>query len=264
VQSVLLTLLFFLQLSHSLLHSASLEIYTPSIDRLDQPHSLKQTLTTTTAMSFQRLGFAAFALFIGAKAIDSITAPNVVAASTPFTLQVTPKDGASGSYRILLDTTPPGFNGGQSCTLLILLHRQISSRWQMIGYLKNSTSSDITTVNLTIPADFGPNGDFYSISVRDLSDMDTKSNYVFSNAFNLTGATGVYTEYVFPHITPLPLCLGTWWPADLTPRIQHPLRDEKNTVLDTTLRCHLFRHSPDVHNSLERPANQSKKDMKTN
>jgi hypothetical protein len=128
VQSVLLTLLFFLQLSHSLLHSASLEIYTPSIDRLDQPHSLKQTLTTTTAMSFQRLGFAAFALFIGAKAIDSITAPNVVAASTPFTLQVTPKDGASGSYRILLDTTPPGFNGGQSCTLLILLHRQISSR----------------------------------------------------------------------------------------------------------------------------------------
>lgn len=57
------------------------------------------------------------------------------------------------------------------------------------------TSTDITAVNLTIPANFGPNGDFYSISTRDLSDSDTDASYVFSNAFNLTGASGNYSEY---------------------------------------------------------------------
>lgn len=57
------------------------------------------------------------------------------------------------------------------------------------------TSTDITAVNLTIPADFGPNGDFYSISTRDLADSDTDASYVFSNAFNLTGASGNYSEY---------------------------------------------------------------------
>jgi hypothetical protein len=63
------------------------------------------------------------------------------------------------------------------------------------GYLKNMTSSDITTLNLTIPANFGPNGNLYSISTRDLSDSDTAASYVFSNAFNLTGATGNYSAY---------------------------------------------------------------------
>ncbi|THY99537.1 hypothetical protein D6C95_04523 [Aureobasidium pullulans] len=128
-------------------------------------------------MSLQRLCFAACALFLGARAIDTITVPDVITADSPFTLTVTPKDDASGNYRIYLDTTPPGYAGGQSC------------------YLKNSTSTDITAVNLTIPADFGPNGDFYSISTRDLSDSDTDASYVFSNAFNLTGATGNYSEY---------------------------------------------------------------------
>ncbi|KAI5273930.1 hypothetical protein E4T47_02952 [Aureobasidium subglaciale] len=128
-------------------------------------------------MSLQRLGFAACALFLGARAIDTITVPDVITADSPFTLTITPKDDASGNYRIYLDTTPPGYAGGQSC------------------YLKNTTSTDITAVNLTIPADFGPPGDFYSISTRDLSDLDTDASYVFSNAFNLTGATGNYSEY---------------------------------------------------------------------
>ncbi|KEQ94514.1 hypothetical protein AUEXF2481DRAFT_5996 [Aureobasidium subglaciale EXF-2481] len=130
-------------------------------------------------MSLQRLGFAACALFLGARAIDTISVPDVITADSPFTLTITPKDDddASGNYRIYLDTTPPGYAGGQSC------------------YLKNTTSIDITAVNLTIPADFGPNGDFYSISTRDLSDSDTDASYVFSNAFNLTGATGKYSEY---------------------------------------------------------------------
>jgi len=57
------------------------------------------------------------------------------------------------------------------------------------------TSTDITTLNLTIPANFGPSGDFYSISTRDLSDTDTAASYIFSNAFNLTGATGNYSAY---------------------------------------------------------------------
>jgi hypothetical protein len=63
------------------------------------------------------------------------------------------------------------------------------------GYLKNMTSTDITTLNLTIPANFGPNGNLYSISTRDLSDSDTAASYIFSNAFNLTGATGNYSAY---------------------------------------------------------------------
>jgi hypothetical protein len=50
-------------------------------------------------------------------------------------------------------------------------------------------------LNLTIPANFGPNGDFYSISTRDLSDSDTAASYIFSNAFNLTGASGNYSAY---------------------------------------------------------------------
>ncbi|KAG9518188.1 hypothetical protein KCU93_g8483, partial [Aureobasidium melanogenum] len=128
-------------------------------------------------MSLQRLGFAACALFLGARAIDTITVPDIITADQPFTLTVTPKDDTPGNYRIYLDTTPPGYAGGQSC------------------YLKNMTSTDITAVNLTIPANIGPNGDFYSISTRDLSDSDTDASYVFSNAFNLTGASGNYSEY---------------------------------------------------------------------
>ncbi|KAK6006383.1 hypothetical protein QM012_006793 [Aureobasidium pullulans] len=128
-------------------------------------------------MSLQRLGFAACALFLGVRAIDTITVPTLITADVPFTLTVTPKDDTPGNYRIYLDTTPPGYAGGQSC------------------YLKNMTSTDITAVNLTIPANFGPNGDFYSISTRDLSDSDTDASYVFSNAFNLTGASGNYSEY---------------------------------------------------------------------
>jgi hypothetical protein len=57
------------------------------------------------------------------------------------------------------------------------------------------TSTDITALNLTIPANFGPNGDFYSISTRSLSDSDTAASYIFSNAFNLTGASGNYSAY---------------------------------------------------------------------
>lgn len=57
------------------------------------------------------------------------------------------------------------------------------------------TSTDITALNLTIPANFGPNGDFYSISTRSLSDSDTADSYIFSNAFNLTGASGNYSAY---------------------------------------------------------------------
>jgi hypothetical protein len=57
------------------------------------------------------------------------------------------------------------------------------------------TSTDITTLNLTIPANFGPNGDFYSISTRSLASSDTAASYIFSNAFNLTGASGNYSAY---------------------------------------------------------------------
>lgn len=66
-------------------------------------------------MSLQRLGLAACALFLGARAIETITVPNVITADAPFTLTVTPKDDTPGNYRIYLDTTPPGYAGGQSC-----------------------------------------------------------------------------------------------------------------------------------------------------
>ena len=66
-------------------------------------------------MSLQLLGLAACALFLGARAIETITVPNVITADVPFMLTVTPKDDTPGNYRIYLDTTPPGYAGGQSC-----------------------------------------------------------------------------------------------------------------------------------------------------
>jgi hypothetical protein len=146
-------------------------------------------------MSLQRLGFAACALFFGAKAIDTITVPGVITADVPFTLTVTPKDDTPGNYRIYLDTTPPGYAGGQSCKSSQYLTYVFHQANNKTGYLKNTTSTDITALNLTIPANFGPNGDFYSISTRDLSDSDTAASYIFSNAFNLTGASGNYSAY---------------------------------------------------------------------
>lgn len=129
----------------------------------------------------------------------------------------------------------------------ITSHIRVYTRLTTTGYLKNSTSTDITAVNLTIPADFGPNGDFYSISTRDLSDSDTDASYVFSNAFNLTGATGNYSAYE-NKLNGAPLwdanslpcdaydcarnCAQTGFPKDMIPG-----SDASNTMRACILKC---------------------------
>lgn len=59
------------------------------------------------------------------------------------------------------------------------------------GYLVNSTElSD--SINVTIPPGVGPSADYYSIGIADLS---TGQKATFSNRFNLTNATGEYSDY---------------------------------------------------------------------
>lgn len=59
------------------------------------------------------------------------------------------------------------------------------------GYLVNSTTLD-ASINLTVPADVGPSVDYYSIAIADIT---TQQGSTYSNRFNLTNATGEYSEY---------------------------------------------------------------------
>lgn len=56
-------------------------------------------------------------LATAATAFDSISVPTDITAGQDFTLTVTTNnsDSAYASYRVYLDTTPPGYSGGPSC-----------------------------------------------------------------------------------------------------------------------------------------------------
>lgn len=45
---------------------------------------------------------------------------------------------------------------------------------------------------MTVPADVGPSADYYSIAIADIT---TQQGSTYSNRFNLTNATGEYSEY---------------------------------------------------------------------
>ncbi|KAJ9618621.1 hypothetical protein H2203_008823 [Taxawa tesnikishii (nom. ined.)] len=104
---------------------------------------------------------ASFALT--ASAFDAVAAPSTVAAGSDFTITITPGSDEATAF-------PPGYSGGPSC------------------YLENSTSTTNTTLSLSIPADIGPNSDWFSIATQEFPPADS-NKYTFSNHFNLTGSS---------------------------------------------------------------------------
>lgn len=67
----------------------------------------------------------------------------------------------------------------------------LDSDLHIAGYLINSTTVS-SPLNISVPAGVGPEADYYSIAIADLT---TSQGSTYSNKFNLTGATGNYTEY---------------------------------------------------------------------
>ncbi|KAK4540130.1 hypothetical protein LTR36_009795 [Oleoguttula mirabilis] len=133
-----------------------------------------------------RYAALAASLVAAAKALDGIVVPGTVAAGTSF--NATFLNGSSDKYRVYLAAALTGVNG-PTC------------------YLVNSTDLS-SPVALNIPADAGPSADYYSIAV---SDLTTSQGATYSNAFNLTGGTGNYTEYEL-HLGGAP-----FWDADDLP-----------------------------------------------
>lgn len=114
-------------------------------------------------------GLAASAATL-AHALNGIAVPTEIAADTSF--QATFQNAGSDSYRVYLSAAVTGAQGPMC-------------------YLMNSTALD-SPVNLTIPAIVGPDASYYSIGIIDLTTVEDTS---YSNRFNLTGATGVPTQY---------------------------------------------------------------------
>lgn len=72
-------------------------------------------------MIFSRSQLAiAACLATAAHAFESIAVPAAITAGETFTLTVTTNDADSAysTYRVYLDTTPPGYTGGPSCMYL--------------------------------------------------------------------------------------------------------------------------------------------------
>ncbi|KAK4960656.1 hypothetical protein LTR66_012962 [Elasticomyces elasticus] len=116
---------------------------------------------------------------IAVNAFETITVPGAIPADSKFTMTATAgsNDTSYSTYRVYLATTPPGYSGGPSC------------------YLVNSTSISTTTLQLSIPANFGPNGDYYSIATREFPSADS-SYFTFSKHFYLSGSSvGNWSAY---------------------------------------------------------------------
>lgn len=122
-----------------------------------------------------------------AHAFDHIRFPSTVTAGKPATLTIENDlsegadsfDGGFDSFRVYLATTPPGWGTGPVCQLV------------------NSSAIDTTSLSLTIPADVGPSGAFYSIAVMEFNqdpDKDGPSGFEYSNGFTLQGGTAEWSQ----------------------------------------------------------------------
>ncbi|EME45092.1 hypothetical protein DOTSEDRAFT_43502 [Dothistroma septosporum NZE10] len=118
----------------------------------------------------KRCAVALLTLTTAVTALDGIVAPAEVAAGEEF--EVTFQSGNDDNYRVYLAAALAGSNG-PTC------------------YLVNSTTLN-ESVNVTIPASVGPTANYYSIAIADIT---TGQAATFSNRFNLTGATGEYSDY---------------------------------------------------------------------
>ncbi|KAI5362060.1 hypothetical protein Slin15195_G057100 [Septoria linicola] len=110
-------------------------------------------------------------LVVSASALNGIVAPGNITADKKF--EVTFENGNDDEYRVYLAAALAGVNG-PTC------------------YLVNSTTLSSPISNLTIPASVGPSADYYSIAIADLT---TGQGATYSNRFNLSGATGNYSDY---------------------------------------------------------------------
>ncbi|RMY99928.1 hypothetical protein D0862_06931 [Hortaea werneckii] len=96
-------------------------------------------------------------LVVGANALSGIAAPDSVQAGESF--NVTFENADDSQYRVYLAARLSGSNG-PTC------------------YLQNSTTLS-SPINVSIPSDVGPSGDYYSIAISDLS---TSQSATYSGA----------------------------------------------------------------------------------
>lgn len=117
-----------------------------------------------------------------AHAVDKLQFPSTVTADQPTTLTVnndlvTDVRAGDDVFRVSLAVMLPG-----------------SYDETPICWLVNSTAIDTTTLNITIPADVGPSGQFYRIASKDVDlslhmGMEGYSSTVSSDSFTLQGGT---------------------------------------------------------------------------
>lgn len=112
--------------------------------------------------------------------------PSEVTAGKPTTLTLNPVVGGSGSsdtaYRVSLIITPPVDSSSSS-----------SDDDQPACWLVNSTDIDVDTLSITIPADIGPSGPYYTIAVTYLT-ADGDEDFMFTDGdFDLEGGTAQWS-----------------------------------------------------------------------
>ncbi|KAI9731301.1 MAG: hypothetical protein M1834_005204 [Cirrosporium novae-zelandiae] len=118
-------------------------------------------------------------------AFESIDAPYRITAGEPFEVDIENDLGFSSSFDADFDSfvvwlamTPPGWGTGPVCSLS-----------------NDSIPIDTTSLTLTIPADVGPSGYYYSLSVAEYGGHGGgESGFQYSNDFKLVGGTGEWSE----------------------------------------------------------------------
>ncbi|POS76704.1 hypothetical protein DHEL01_v204906 [Diaporthe helianthi] len=125
-----------------------------------------------------------------ARAVDSMTVPDTIAAGTIFQLNATDLD-STDRYRVYLAAALGG-DTGPTC------------------WLSNSTTLSPSS-NFTIPAEVGPDASYYSIGVSDVDSTSDADDIVYSNRFTFTGGTANYSQYE-THLNGDP-----FWDADSLP-----------------------------------------------
>ncbi|KAK6440023.1 hypothetical protein LTR95_003756 [Oleoguttula sp. CCFEE 5521] len=105
-----------------------------------------------------------------AQALNGIVVPSTITAAQPF--NATFQNASSDSYRVFLAAAVTGTQGPMC-------------------YLQNMTTLD-SPISLNISAYVGPDADYYSIGIADLT---TSSGPTYSNKFTFSGGTGEPTDY---------------------------------------------------------------------
>jgi hypothetical protein len=143
-------------------------------------------------------------------ALDAIIAPSSVVAEQNFPLLYSNQDAAA-KYRVYVAATLSDVSGPTCKSILTLLCPTLTS---FPGYLINSTSLPDSGLSLSIPADIGPDANYYSIAISVLASNGTSSDAAaisYSQLISITGLTGSYTEYETS------LRGAPFWDADLLP-----------------------------------------------